>query len=263
VKSIPGPTTGTLGYIAELDGGGAPSTTKRVDFHFNPSKITMATGTGGGGASGPGGTTASTGQGPWAPAGNAPRGRTPSGGAGSGPPSSPSNTNQSVGPVKLQLANLFFDGGYEKSVLPECLQLFDWFKPSSNGTTGTHTPPRPTLVLKIGSTTWMKGQITNLSIDFLIFNPQGIPTRAKVASLEMTGEDSALPRQNPTSGGMASYSSVVLGAGDSLESIAYQTYGHPRLWRQLALVNGIDDPLRVRPGTTVMLPTLNEIVKVD
>jgi nucleoid-associated protein YgaU len=43
-------------------------------------------------------------------------------------------------------------------------------------------------------------------------------------------------------------------AGESLHSIAYREYGSAELWRGLAAENGIDDPLRVRPGTSIRIP---------
>ena len=43
-------------------------------------------------------------------------------------------------------------------------------------------------------------------------------------------------------------------AGDSLHSVAQREYGKPALWRGLAAANGIDDPLRVPVGTSVLIP---------
>ena len=44
--------------------------------------------------------------------------------------------------------------------------------------------------------------------------------------------------------------------------VAYQEYGDARLWRTLAEYNGIDDPLRVRSGTDVLLPAIEDLVGV-
>ena len=49
-------------------------------------------------------------------------------------------------------------------------------------------------------------------------------------------------------------------AGDSLASIAYREYGAPAYWRALAEANGIDDPLRLRPGTRLLVPPAEEVV---
>jgi hypothetical protein len=47
---------------------------------------------------------------------------------------------------------------------------------------------------------------------------------------------------------------VVFQRGDRLDDLAARTYGDPRLWRWIAWVNGLVDPLRVPPGTVLRLP---------
>jgi nucleoid-associated protein YgaU len=46
--------------------------------------------------------------------------------------------------------------------------------------------------------------------------------------------------------------------GDSLQSIAYAEYGNPGLWRAVAEVNGIDDPMRPPTGASLLLPSPEE-----
>jgi nucleoid-associated protein YgaU len=41
--------------------------------------------------------------------------------------------------------------------------------------------------------------------------------------------------------------------------VAYRAYGDAALWRDVAEANGIDDPTRLRPGTRLLLPALEEI----
>ena len=43
-------------------------------------------------------------------------------------------------------------------------------------------------------------------------------------------------------------------AGDTLHSVAYAEYGNPGFWRVLAEANGVDDPLRIAPGTALLIP---------
>jgi nucleoid-associated protein YgaU len=50
----------------------------------------------------------------------------------------------------------------------------------------------------------------------------------------------------------------VVGAGDTLHSIAWDEYGNASWWRALAEFNGIDDPLRVNPGVRLLIPTSDE-----
>jgi nucleoid-associated protein YgaU len=48
-------------------------------------------------------------------------------------------------------------------------------------------------------------------------------------------------------------------SGDTLESLAYRTYGDSGLWREIAAANDIDDPMRLRPGRTILLPAPEEL----
>src|SRR5438067_92339 len=69
-------------------------------------------------------------------------------------------------------------------------------------------------------------------------------------------------RENPTSGAILGRSSRLVGDGDSLHSIAFQEYGDPTLWRALALFNEVDDPLRVPPGTSLLIPAPGEAQEI-
>ena len=70
-------------------------------------------------------------------------------------------------------------------------------------------------------------------------------------------EDEGLyPRQNPTSGGIAGHRTHILKEGETLDYLAAQEYGSAALWRYIADVNGIDDPLRLKPGHVLALPPL-------
>lgn len=44
--------------------------------------------------------------------------------------------------------------------------------------------------------------------------------------------------------------------GQRLDLIAARYYGDPALWRVLAMLNGIDDPLELAPGTVLRVPAL-------
>ena len=67
------------------------------------------------------------------------------------------------------------------------------------------------------------------------------------------------PKQNPTSGAIAAHRSHLVIAGDTLASLAYAEYGDATLWRPLAAFNGIDDPLRIPEGTSVLLPPAEDL----
>jgi len=97
-----------------------------------------------------------------------------------------------------------------------------------------------------------------VSAKFTLFNADGMPIRAvcSVAMEEMPGEPF---KQNPTSGSYDVRRVHRLIAGETLASVAYAEYGDPTQWRPLAAYNGIDDPLRLQAGSTLMLPTPEEL----
>jgi nucleoid-associated protein YgaU len=63
--------------------------------------------------------------------------------------------------------------------------------------------------------------------------------------------------QNPTTRSSGALGAHVVHDGDSLPSIAYTVYGDPTHWRVIAEANGIDDPLRLRSGRALSLPSLD------
>ena len=68
--------------------------------------------------------------------------------------------------------------------------------------------------------------------------------------LELAQADDTSPpgqAQNPTTRGTAGLRSHIVQDGDSLHSIAYESYGDPTRWRTIAEANEIDDPLRSAP----------------
>jgi phage tail-like protein len=104
-----------------------------------------------------------------------------------------------------------------------------------------------------------QGLVTSLNIKINITSARGTPQRATVSiTITETGNPSKYPFQNPTSSANGASITHTVVAGDSLASIAYSVYGKADQWRGIAEMNGIDDPLRLRPGTTLLLPTARD-----
>jgi phage tail-like protein len=118
-------------------------------------------------------------------------------------------------------------------------------------------------------------RLMSLTASYTRFSPAGRPVRAKV-NLKLdervpkppptaTSASSAPPlpprpgARNPQSGGVAGRASHILGATESLHAVAQQTYGSAERWRDIAAANGIEDPLRVPPGTVLFLPAESEL----
>jgi hypothetical protein len=100
---------------------------------------------------------------------------------------------------------------------------------------------------------YVTGTITNVTAKYLRFDRLGNATRATV-DITMKEEVDSKPLTNPTSGGVSGAREHVVAQGETLQSLAYNVYGNPALWRRLADVNGINDPSRVKPGITLLLP---------
>jgi nucleoid-associated protein YgaU len=124
---------------------------------------------------------------------------------------------------------------------------------------GQNKPVPPLVVLHWGSISSFPAFVTSVSAKFTLFSSDGTPIRAvcSVSLEEMPGEK--FRKQNPTSGSHQVRRVHRTIAGDSLASVAYAEYGDPAAWRTLAAFNEIDDPLRVRTGTVLLLPTPEEL----
>jgi hypothetical protein len=100
-----------------------------------------------------------------------------------------------------------------------------------------------------------KAVITDLSLAFTYFSSVGKPLRARVnLTLQQFEPDDNWARQNPTSGTPHPHRTHVVQPGETLDRIAAKHYGTPTPWRDIATANGIEDPLSLRPGTTLAIP---------
>jgi hypothetical protein len=144
----------------------------------------------------------------------------------------------------------------DRNVTENVDTLLRWTCPTKESF-GTSSPQPPLLYLMWGKTKYLLGYLKTVTARYTLFASDGTPLRASVdITIEETPEGAKA--QNPTSGGVAGRRSVGLGAGDSLASLARKEYGDPNLWRALAVANGIDDPMRVPNGTTLLVPPLAE-----
>jgi nucleoid-associated protein YgaU len=118
-----------------------------------------------------------------------------------------------------------------------------------------HRPP--VCRLSWGATgVFFQGVLERLEQQFTLFMKDGTPVRAKTACTfkEWRTNYEDINRQNTQSSDIAKTRTIKL--GETLSSIAAEEYRDPRLWRPLAAENDIDDPLDVRPGTVLLVPTL-------
>ncbi|HUQ61689.1 peptidase M23 [Lentzea sp.] len=161
-------------------------------------------------------------------------------------------------PAKLTL-EIFLDSTdtMGDATIKKVEQLFTLTVPTKDSRQNGKGSP-PWVIFKWGTTTGFPSYVSSVTAKYTLFTPGGMPVRAlcTVNLEEVSGEPGG---QNPTSGALAARDAHTLTAGDSLQSLAYKAYGNPELWRHIAAANDIDDPMRLRLGTTVLVPALEEI----
>lgn len=138
-------------------------------------------------------------------------------------------------PIEVQLDTLYF----ACDPTPESIALGD--------------PMPPTVLFGWGANTPFNAYLKSVDVTYKLFLPTGTPVRAEVA-VTMQEIPTILPPTNPTSGGRATQRTHTMIDGETLPTVAYAVYGNPTRWRGIAELNGIDDPLRVKPGTVLVLP---------
>ncbi|MEN3310399.1 MAG: hypothetical protein V7603_6601 [Micromonosporaceae bacterium] len=171
-----------------------------------------------------------------------------------------SGTLQFLGsdPSKLTL-EMFFDATdtMGDKVVKVVDKLFGCCVPTDKSRQGKKGSP-PWVIFHWGGLTSFPAYVSSVTAKYTLFTPGGTPVRAvcTVTLEEISGEQGG---QNPTSGALAAQDAHVVIVGDTLHSIAYRSYGDPKLWRAIAEANRIDDPMRLRPGTRLLIPALEDI----
>jgi nucleoid-associated protein YgaU len=159
---------------------------------------------------------------------------------------------------KLQLELLFDDADREDGdVRAVTNALFAAMAVDTAFASGKNSGRPPTIEFGWGSTTTFKAVCDSLSVQYLLFRPNGTPVRAK-ATVSLLQAEPTVGKgpQNPTTRGIGGLRTHVVRDGDSIQGIAHAAYGDPTLWRRVAEANGIDDPLRLPRGAVLSIPTL-------
>lgn len=180
--------------------------------------------------------------------------------------SAKSATKPEFGGAQPQAVSMevFFDDFEAKGDVAGRVQtLLDWTKPTKVSVNKKQPSP-PILAFEWGANPALagfRGYLKSVTAKYTLFKADGTPLRAS-AQISMEEVPTEPQGQNPTSGAIDSRRSHVLDEGDSLHSVAQREYGNPGLWRSLAAYNGIDDPLRVRPGTRILIPSAAEAARL-
>ena len=167
-------------------------------------------------------------------------------------------------PSKLTLSLMLDDSDGEHGDVRKVTDpLFAAMEPDQNTASSKNSARPPMIEFGWGSTTTFNAVLERLSVQFTLFRPDGTPIRAeaKVTLLQVeraVGKEkqSGERAQNPTTRGVRGLRSHVVHDGDSLQSIAFASYGDATRWRLIAEQNGIDDPTRLERGTVLGIPVL-------
>ncbi|CAN5915749.1 LysM peptidoglycan-binding domain-containing protein [soil metagenome] len=131
------------------------------------------------------------------------------------------------------------------------------------GADGARNKGRPPWVqFYWGSFTSFKAVLEKLDLTFTFFSSEGTPLRAKAAvTLKEFEPSDTWPPQNPTSGTPLPHRLHQVQPGETIDRIAATELGDPTRWRELAEANGIDDPLALPPGVTLVVPDAQGVAR--
>jgi hypothetical protein len=152
--------------------------------------------------------------------------------------------------------------GPDQSVKDRANELLKMMETGGGGGGGGAAPPFVTF--RWGSVDLPKSVPVSLTIQYVLFHPNGEPIRATVdLELAQAGESGTASGsgtsqgQNPTTRAHRGLRVHQVRDGDSLPAIAYDAYGDPTRWRPIAEANGIDNPLHLRRGAEHTIPPLD------
>ena len=128
--------------------------------------------------------------------------------------------------------------------------------PGTNENTNNARPPW--VQFNWGSMHSFKAVVSSASVSFTYFSSQGTPLRATVdLTLTQYEDGKVFGPQNPTSGTPHPQRAHRVQPGETLDRIAATHYGSASNWRAIAEINGIEDPLALKPGRVLAIPELN------
>jgi hypothetical protein len=142
--------------------------------------------------------------------------------------------------------------------------LFSWTKPCPP-TLMVGQPQPPLLAFHWGTNPALssfRGFLRSVDATYTMFRIDGTPIRA-TCSITLEEAPQEPGPTNPTSGTRPGMRVHVLTEDETLHSVAWAEYGRARYWRALAIFNDIDDPLRVAPGTRLLIPAPSDAARIS
>lgn len=110
---------------------------------------------------------------------------------------------------------------------------------------------------------WGKGlafpcKLETVGIDYLMFNPNGIPIRAelKASFKEFIDPETDAAQTNTNSPDMSHVKTIK--AGDNLPNLCYEIYGDSKYYLQIAEINNILNFRNLTPGQKLLFPRMQK-----
>lgn len=109
-----------------------------------------------------------------------------------------------------------------------------------------------------GENSIFKGRVTELSISYKLFKPDGTPIRASAnVKFKSSIEEQKRAAQEDNSSPDLTHLRKVK-AGDTLPLMCYRIYGDPQYYLQVAAANGITNFRYLMPGTDIFFPPIEK-----
>lgn len=105
---------------------------------------------------------------------------------------------------------------------------------------------------------FFKCVLEKMDQQFLLFMEDGTPVRAKCQCTFKEWRTNAEDQRNQNTQSSDIAKRHIVRHGETLSSIAAEVYLDAGLWRPIADMNFIDDPLSLTPGSLLIIPTLTE-----
>lgn len=129
-------------------------------------------------------------------------------------------------------------------------------KPDDKDQKDTAEVHRPFYMMIVWGTFLMTGVLEKASVSYTMFNPEGVPIRAKMNITVAESFDAALANRGKKLASPDLSKAILVKEGDTLPDLCFQEYGDPSLYMQVAEVNKLKNFRKLTPGTELLFPPI-------
>jgi len=162
------------------------------------------------------------------------------------------------GGAKTLTMELFFDVYEEKrgdvrKHIDKLWKLMAITEKTRNKTTQRGRPPL--CLFQWGPHWQFTAVLMSMTVRYTLFRQDGTPVRATAnVTFQEAEDDSKQKKTNPTSYAEPGHRRRIVRPQDTLAAIAYEEFGDPNAWREIAELNGIEDPIHLEAGSILAIP---------